>query len=118
MNTATRQQLQHQSFFAMEFWDGTPDYCTVPVNGFDALFGELWNDCYEGKMWNLEPESFNPPTYQAQRTEMERIKVLPNELWWIAYPKHGDVLVTTAPVRRDDMYEFLRRLQGKHMDEG
>ncbi len=116
MDEATKQQIQYEGFFATEYWDCTPAYCTNSNHDFSELFGDAWDARYESEGWNLEPESFAPPFYMEQRSETERIKVMPSEVWWMAYPKHGDVPITTPPLRRDDMYAFLRRLRGKHME--
>ncbi len=115
---AKQQLLVDTDFYSTQYWNYEAHYCSAPLQGFAALFGDAWENRYENEQWNLEPECFNPPSYTEQRTECDLIKVTTSDLWWAAIPKHGDIHVTTPPIRTDDLYGFLKRLRGKHLDAG
>ena len=101
--------------FAIQTWDCSAVYCSMPTKGFEALYGDIWAGHFELYEWGFVPETFVIQKYEEQRTEMDLLNVTPSDLWWTATPRHQELEICTSRVTRNMLEDSLERLRGNHL---
>lgn len=100
------------SLYYLSFWEVGAFFITEPTNetedatGFEAMYGDEVTQYLESREHFLEPEQAVPPEFEGPSTEMDTIRVLPDQVYWHAMPKHGGDELSTARLNRQDLEEY------------
>jgi hypothetical protein len=98
------------NIYALERWDGTPSYFRFneKLETIKDFRGRLAVKVPKGVPILLTAD----PRFQEedfQRVDCCTVQVDKNEVWWSAYVKHTNTLITTAPVSRETLQKIVNR---------
>ena len=104
-----------ENVYALECWDAGPVYFR-----FNDMFEQITDingnkatDVPRGEpiLLSIEPQ-FNAE--DIPRVESQTVNILKDEVWWIAYVKHTNTRIESAPILKKTLLEIQRSFVASH----
>jgi len=109
MDKVKRLYQVDENIYALECWDARPAYFQFNdrLEKVVDIYGNLASDVPRGEpiLLSTEPQ-FGEEDFTL--VECQTINVLKNEVWWIAYVKHTNTRIESAPILKQTLLEIRR----------
>jgi len=109
MDKVKRLYQADENIYSLECWDARPAYFQFN-NGLEKvvdIYGNLASDVPSGEpiLLGTEPQ-FSEEDFT--RVECQTVNVLKSEVWWIAYVKHTNTRIESAPILKETLLKIRR----------
>lgn len=90
-------EANSQDFAHLAWWDHTASFIEAAASSelLESVYGEkIRDEILEGEYW-IEPATVTPHPFEPLSTEMDKMYMDNDKLWWKATPRHTDLYLET-----------------------